>query len=326
MALPLFKKNSCRDSAMAAGETKRDQPWGELVPVVGRAVHCRFFGAERSGQTSVWLENGWFGQLLGWQPFPEQLAARGFRVCAYDRAGYGWSEEAGADRSAVVAAVEFAQLLDTLSERTPILLIAWSGGGLVANCFAAAWPERVAGLILLDAIPPTYDAWAEERSPERWAKERAATIQRLRRIAARAADGVLLEEEISEYLAPTTRARFGERYLTRMLCSGAHWRTYAAEMAAARRSGEQASARAWPRSLPVTALISGRPALEEIEDPEEREWMAAWRAQQRELVARSDQGRAQVIDAGHAIHREAPAAILNAVDEWRSSLATQMNC
>lgn len=292
-------------------------PSGERVQVAGRSVHFQSWGKATPGQPNIWLENGIFGQLLGWGNLPELLTQDGWRVCAYDRGNYGWSSGAAEDRSAAAAAVEFAELLTALGETEPILIIAWSGGGLVARCFAADWPERVAGLILLDAVPPTYEDWAETAFPERHTAERATQVDEIRRIAERAAAGSLRESDITEYIEPQTYARYGEPYLRLLLESAAHWRTYAAELEALPRSSEQVRRRALPLHLPLQVLIADEPALTSIDDACERALAEQWRACQTECDAAATALRVRTVAAGHAIHRDAPATVTAAACELR---------
>ena len=288
-------------------------PSGERVAVAGRSVHVKSWGAGRPGQPTLWLENGWFGQLLGWDPLPELLCEDGWRVCAYDRGNYGWSHGAAADRSAAAAAVEFAKLLAALGESEPILIIAWSGGGLVARCFAADWPERVAGLILLDAIPPATGPPEETPIDQRYVTQRSAQVAQIRALAERAESQTLREADISDYLEGGTRERYGEHYVNLLLRSAAHWQTYAAEMAALELSSEQARVRPLPQSIPLHALIADQPPLERIADPDERALAAGWRARQEEAAA----GNFRYVAAGHAIHRDASEAVLAALREMR---------
>lgn len=288
----------------------------ERVAVAGRSVHVKSWGTARPGQPTIWLENGWFGQLLGWDPLPELLYQDGWHVCAYDRGNYGWSHGAGEDRSAAAAAVEFAELLTALGETEPILIIAWSGGGLVARCFAAAWPERVAGLILLDTIPPATCVQEEPPIDQRYVAERSAQIAQIRDIAECAAAGTLREADITEFIEPQTLERYGERYLRLLLESAAHWRTYAAEMAALNLSSEQARTRPLPASIPLSALIADQPPLEDIVDPYEHALTAGWRARQEEAAA----GNYRYVAAGHAIHRDAPDSVRQALREMQTTL------
>ena len=161
------------------------EPLGEIVDVAGRAVHIVEMGA--AGPT-IWLENGWLGTTLGWQPFQAMLAAH-TRVCAYDRAGIAWSDPSDSHRSAQHEADEFAALLNSLGETDPVILLAWSGGCPVAQIFAADHPERVAGLILMDGIPPGYDLWATQAYPNRYPRERFERMEAVRRFAEKSAGG-----------------------------------------------------------------------------------------------------------------------------------------
>ena len=304
------------NSTASAPFAVASSPSGERVAVAERSVHVKSWGSSQPappGQPAIWLENGWFGQLLGWHPLPEMLEQGGWRVRAYDRGNYGWSHGATADRSAAAAAVEFAALLAALGETEPVLIIAWSGGGLVARCFAAAWPERVAGLILLDAIPPASHDAPEPDISQRHVTERSAQIARIRAIAARAETNTLREADIAEFIEAQTRERYGEHYVDLLLHSAAHWRTYAAEMADLNLSSEQARVRPLPPSTPLSALIADQPPLERIEDPDERALAAGWRARQEEAAA----GNFRYVAAGHAIHRDAPQAVQAALREMR---------
>ncbi len=72
-----------------------------------------------------------------------------------------------------------------------------------------------------------------------------------------------------------------------------------------------------PASLPLIALIADRPPLASISDPYQRALAAGWRASQEEAAA----GNHRYVSAGHAIHRDAPEAILAAVREMREAIA-----
>src|SRR6185503_11781493 len=84
-------------------------------------------------------------------------------VVLYDLRGHGMSERP-AERYAVADLVaDLAALLDALDIQRPVTLVGNSFGGLVALAFAAAHPERVARLALIDAHDGT-DGWATQMS------------------------------------------------------------------------------------------------------------------------------------------------------------------
>lgn len=75
------------------------------------------------------------------------------RVLTYDRSGMGGSDPAPtADLSGVVE--EFDAVLSATGIATPVVLVSHSFGGLLARLYTATHPERVVGLVLLDATPP----------------------------------------------------------------------------------------------------------------------------------------------------------------------------
>jgi pimeloyl-ACP methyl ester carboxylesterase len=124
-------------------------PPGELFDVAGRRFHV-----VRGGQGSplVVLESGGGGgaSMQDW-PILERVSA--FTRCfSYDRAGLGWSDPAPPQpRSFDAMARDLAGLLDVAGEAPPYVLAAISFGGLPARRFAALFPDRVAGMVLIDA-------------------------------------------------------------------------------------------------------------------------------------------------------------------------------
>jgi len=98
---------------------------------------------------AVVLIHGWALNLREWD---DQVAAlkSGYRVVAFDRRGFGKST-GFADVSADPG--DLGSLLDTLGIRSAVL-IGHSAGSQVAYRFAAAFPDRVLGLVLYGAGAP----------------------------------------------------------------------------------------------------------------------------------------------------------------------------
>ena len=283
------------------------EPIGRIVDVAGRAAHVVEMGA---GEPTVWLENGWLGTTLGWQPFQQMLAAH-TRVCAYDRAGIAWSDPVDSHRSAQNEADEFAALLDALGEIKPIVLLAWSGGGPVAQIFAADHPERVAGLILMDAIPPAYDLWATQTYPNRYPRERFEHLETARGFAEKAARGVLSQADIAEWITPDLRKRFGQRYLKLLLNSPNYWWTYYWQNQYIMASGAQVQAKGGLGDLPLTVIVA---TAEPHENDDYHQSLAqSWQALQYPQARLSSKGKALPVAAGHAVFREQPFAVIDAV-------------
>ena len=75
--------------------------------------------------------------------------ATGYRLVQYDKRGHGLSDCPPAPYSMDDHAHDLAGLLDALAIEQAVL-VGVSVGGMIAQTFAAAWPERVRGLVLCD--------------------------------------------------------------------------------------------------------------------------------------------------------------------------------
>jgi pimeloyl-ACP methyl ester carboxylesterase len=76
------------------------------------------------------------------------------RVCAYDRAGMGWSEMGPEPRDARQITGELHALLDGAGIEGPYVLVGHSFGGLYLQTYAARYPDEVAGMALVDSSQP----------------------------------------------------------------------------------------------------------------------------------------------------------------------------
>ncbi len=82
---------------------------------------------------------------------------RDTRVCAYDRAGQGWSEAADTPQDGVTAAEDLHTLLAAAGEQGPYVLVGHSIGGPYALTYTHRYPEQVAGMVLLDSSSPQQE-------------------------------------------------------------------------------------------------------------------------------------------------------------------------
>lgn len=108
------------------------------------------------GSPTVVLDHAGGASSAQWALIQPALAER-TRVCAYDRAGFGWSDAATTPRDAQQKASELYELLQNANEPGPFVLVGHSHGAFVAQVFAATYPTHVAGLVLIDPGTP-YDA------------------------------------------------------------------------------------------------------------------------------------------------------------------------
>ena len=149
---------------------------GRLVDVGGYRLHIHCTG---HGGPTVLLEAGLGGMSLEWSEIQDDLSHE-FRVCSYDRAGYGWSDPGPAPRTSLQIAVELERLLDGAGERPPYILVAHSFGGYPAQVFVRRHPAEVAGLVLLDASHPHQFAAFDGVLPQSDLRQRHFDGRRLR--------------------------------------------------------------------------------------------------------------------------------------------------
>jgi pimeloyl-ACP methyl ester carboxylesterase len=120
-------------------------PPGQLVDVGGRRLHVICSGA---GAPTVVLEAGASAFAIDWTLVQREIA-RTNRVCAYDRAGYGWSDSSTAATRAS-AATDLHALLRAAGEAPPYVLVGASLGGLLVRLYQADYPNEVVGLVFVD--------------------------------------------------------------------------------------------------------------------------------------------------------------------------------
>ena len=123
---------------------------GKLYDVGAHRLHLYCRG---EGSPTVVLFNGLGGLSAKWARIADPVADTA-RVCAYDRAGQGWSDEADSPEDGIQAAEDLHTLLAEAGEQAPYVLAGHSTGGTFALTYAARYPEQVAGLVLLDSSSP----------------------------------------------------------------------------------------------------------------------------------------------------------------------------
>src|SRR5688572_23165040 len=133
-------------------------PRGTMVDIGdGRQLRLVCEGPARGavGQRPVvWLEAGAFGFAADWGATQEALSAGGWRSCAYDRAGMGFSPPGPAPRDGVAIVSDFEKLVAASGETGPFILVGHSMAGLHLRLYAGRNPGQVAGLVLIDAATP----------------------------------------------------------------------------------------------------------------------------------------------------------------------------
>ena len=141
-------------------DSRNHPPPGRLVDVGGYSLHISCQG---NGTPTVILDALFPGTVSNWAWVQPEIA-KTTRVCAYDRAGLGWSDSGPMPRDAVQQAAELHTLLANAGVTGPYVLVGHSLGGLSVRMFADRYPDEVAGMVLVEASNP--DGWKRLGKPE----------------------------------------------------------------------------------------------------------------------------------------------------------------
>ena len=127
-------------------------PPGGLYDAGGFKLHIYCTGLDHPGPTVI-LEAG-LGQLLPMSYWLQSELARDVRVCSYDRAGTGWSEESGQPHDGEHMARQLHAALASAQIAPPYVLAGHSLGGLVIRVFEKDFSADVSALAFLDPSHP----------------------------------------------------------------------------------------------------------------------------------------------------------------------------
>lgn len=199
----------------------------------------------------------------------QPLLATETRVCAYDRADFGWSDPGPLPRHAVQNAHELHTLLRNAGLPAPYLLVGHSFGANVSRVYAAHYPDEVAGLVLVDpgiafdrpGVPAAVNQQWKAGAPWFGRQSRWLTRLGLWRLA-----GVLGALPGPGDLPPTQAQPFAALQLTNHF----HDTLYAQGLAFAATSGQVLAAEKQLGDHPVLIISPGEPATSD----ERRAWTA----------------------------------------------------
>ena len=116
-------------TAPAAAQDVAFSPPGVLIAVADTTLHLHCTGA---GQPTILLEAGIAGNYLDWT-LVQPLLARHRKVCAYDRAGAGFSARTDRPRDVAHMTHELRLLTQAAGISAPFVLVGHSFGGLLAG-------------------------------------------------------------------------------------------------------------------------------------------------------------------------------------------------
>jgi pimeloyl-ACP methyl ester carboxylesterase len=137
-----------------AFETVAEATTSNPAPSTGRIYlvdgHRLYLSCVGSGTPTVVLFNGLGERTPNWA-WVQSAVARQTRVCAYDRAGQGWSGKAPGRQDGHQLAADLQGLLSAADVPGPYVLAGHSVGGTYALAYAMDYPKETAGVALIDS-------------------------------------------------------------------------------------------------------------------------------------------------------------------------------
>lgn len=240
------------------------RPRGEMVQIEpGRSLRLVCKGP-KGDRPVVWLEAGAFGFAADFGATQEALTAAGWRSCAYDRAGMGYSPVGPAPRDGLAIVSDFEKLVAASHETGPYILVGHSMAGLRLRQYAGRNPDKVAGLVLLDAATPEA---ADNPRLQSFIKAFATASRWAARGASIGLYKPLVHTGLGDKIGLPKEAGDEKRWA---FAYGRHNRTSADEVelwpqASAQAGQQPAFDPAWPVAVVTAGPLKGREAWKEIQ-------------------------------------------------------------
>jgi pimeloyl-ACP methyl ester carboxylesterase len=222
------------------------------------------------------------GLTVDWMPV-QTAVSRMTRACSYDPANGAWgrSDPAPTPRSAADVDADLHALLHAARVPGPYVLVGHSNAGLFAQLYAALHPRQVAGLVLIDAVHPSY----YERQMALLRHQVSLAQWKVEVHALRTPQPVALDPEQIDMFASQAQAR--------------------------------AALAAHPlQRMPLFVLTRGRPEPSPASQRKIAQDEHLWHQLQDELAALVPHSRHLVVPhTGHDIQTERPAVVVRAIAE-----------
>ncbi|HEX7124426.1 MAG TPA: alpha/beta hydrolase [Thermodesulfobacteriota bacterium] len=123
---------------------------GTITTTDGTQIYYKDWG---KGQPVV-FSHGWPLSADAWDDQMLFLAERGYRTIAHDRRGHGRSSQPWTGNDMDTYADDLAALIEALDLKDAVLVGHSTGGGEVARYIGRHGTKRVAGAVLVAAVPP----------------------------------------------------------------------------------------------------------------------------------------------------------------------------
>jgi pimeloyl-ACP methyl ester carboxylesterase len=306
LSLPLVA--GCEFVARSAQHFANERP-GRLVTLPdGRRMNLRCSG---QGSPTVILESGYGGDSRAWAKVQPRIA-KVTHVCAYDRAGYGFSDPGPLPRDGEAIARDLDRALSAADIAGPYIVVGHSAGGLYARLFAARRRGQVKGLVFVDtSVEHQQQRLAAVFGPG------AGSLDGVRRRVAGCLQATEAQGKPADAAATTACAPADAPALARKISANPlSWRGQLSELDALfdSTSDEVERVGSLLQDIPAIVLTASRQA-DGVTATREDPGAAVWQAFHRVLAASFRRGEQRLVKSSHLMMTDRPEVIADAAVE-----------
>lgn len=277
------------------------RPHGQFINL---GLHVMYIDCLGNKSPTVIFDVGLGDASANWLHIAKVLS-NDVRVCLYDRAGYGWSDPGPGSRTTAQIVHELNMLLESAEISGPYVIVGHSFGGFTARYFTATYPDKIAGMVLIDSSHP--DQIYRLSSLDQVKKKQSLKLAR--------------KEPAPEYMNETEKRWY--------FLNSSRKATFAqmGELKSFKDSAYQVKHSGPLPDIPLAVLTRGKDQLPEIDGVSlEQEWQEM----QKNLLTLSENSWQTIIkNSGHQIYIDAPKEvvenILKVVMKIKQQKATVVN-
>lgn len=273
-------------------DAKAYPPPGKMIDVGGYNLHLHCKG---TGNPTVIIDAGWGEWSTMWRNI-QDIVAKHTQICAYDRAGMGWSDVGPQPRDAKQFSKELHTLLHKAGITSPYVLAGHSLGGFTVRVYAHEYPSDVSGVVLIDSMSPKQFTTSARDVHQSNTPQYSSVISLLGRL------GIV---RITSHVIDSITQAPNEDHSTKALHAHSKFlQSYLDEGAGLPESAFQASQVTSFGDIPLIVLTAGK----------ENTSFASWNKMQTELLQLSSNSKQVIAEtSGHNIHIDQPEAAVDAI-------------
>lgn len=255
---------------------------------IGLGLHRLYVDCRGSQEPTVLVDVGLGDASINWLPVMEGIEEE-TRICLYDRAGYGWSDNGPGARTTAQISYELHAMLEMGKIPGPYIVVGHSFGGFTAQYFATVYPAETVGAVLVDSSHPEQIIRLADLDKQDVRRELIVSRRSL------PPKNLTLLQRKWYFLNSTRKATFT------LMDELKHFAESARQV---KNAGE------FP-DIPLAVMTRGKPLLPTING---KSLEAEWVYMQNDLVTLSPQAWHVVVEnSGHNIYADNPRAIIQEI-------------